>query len=309
MSGRAGCGSSTSSPAVSRRRSWLKESARLIWRALWALVAHEGLEFSGYAAFTAILAVFPFMIFLAALAGFLGQAEGTSRFTDATLRFAPPEVVSVLAPVVEEVTSQRRGGLLTFGIVVAVWSASSGLEALRVMLNRSYDARETRPFWRLKLQSMVFVVFGAGIAVLLSLVIVLGPILLHALRLILAPELIGPGLWLAVRYGLASSIGTALVIALHLLLPNCDYRFRQVWPGAVITVVLWLAMATLFSLYVQNFAQYSVIYGSLGGIMLTLLFFYISGVIFAFGAEINAQLAARSGVRRDAGASRTRDPH
>jgi len=272
-------------------------SATLIGRAYTELAAHEGFELSGHAAFTAILAIFPFLIFLAALAGFLGQGEGVENFMAATFRFVPPEVASALIPVVHDVTSQRRGDLATFGIVGAIWIASSGLEALRAMLNRSYHVRETRPFWRLKLQSILIVVFGAAIAVLVSLVIVFGPILFRAIHLLVSTGPVSEELWLFVRYGAATLLGTGSLIVLHMLLPNCSLGIGRVWAGAVVSVGLWLIMATLFSAFVRNFVHYSVIYGSLGGIILTLLFFYLSGAIFAYGAEVNAQLARGSRTR------------
>jgi membrane protein len=276
-----------------------RQTAALVWNAGVALNVHGGFELSGHAAFTAILAMFPFLIFVTALAGFVGQPEDVVRITAAALRFVPAEVGGVLSPVVKQVTSQRDGGLLTLGILGAVWSASSGLEALRVMLNRSYDVRETRPFWRLRLQSIVIVVFAAVIAMPLSLVIVLGPILLRLIHVLVSPGLISESLWLLARYGVATLVGTSSLIALHLLLPDRNHAIRQVWPGTVVTVVLWLIMATLFSFYVQGFTHYSVLYGSLGGIVLTLLFFYVSAVIFAYGAEINAELVRDARRCRD----------
>ena len=123
---------------------------------------------SGYAAFTALLSLFPFLVFLTALAGFFGDEDVASRVLAGALEFAPQEVVDVLRPVIFEVLTQRHGGLLTVGIVFALWSASSGVEALRTILNRSYGAAETRPIWVLRPQSVVIVIFGAAAALLIA---------------------------------------------------------------------------------------------------------------------------------------------
>jgi hypothetical protein len=120
---------------------WIK----LRYHAAWRLVmVDEGLELSGYIAFTAFLSLFPFLIFLAALAGFLGDRETADAFIDAMFEFMPADVAKTLAPAVREVVGARQGGLLTFGILATLWFASNGFEALRTGLNRAYGVAEQR---------------------------------------------------------------------------------------------------------------------------------------------------------------------
>src|ERR1700712_2751932 len=123
-----------------------------------AFVDHSGFEMSGYAAFTALLSLFPFLLFLTALAGFLGDEDVAAKVMTGAWDFAPKEVSGVLRPVLYEVLTQRHGNLLTFGAVFALWSASSGVEALRTILNRSYGLTETRPIWMLRPQSLLIVI-------------------------------------------------------------------------------------------------------------------------------------------------------
>ncbi len=245
---------------------------------------------SGYAAFTALLSLFPFLLFLTALAGFLGDEDVASRVLTIALDLAPHEVVDVLRPVIYEVLTQRHANLLTAGIVFALWSASSGVEALRTILNRSYGAAETRRIWMLRAQSVVIVILGSVFALSIAGMVIFGPFLADVFRWLLAGQLLDYPLSALWRYGIAGSIVTAGLIVLHLTLPDCDLGIRDVAVGAVITTVLWLIGAGAFSVYVENFAQFSVTYGSLGGIILTLLFFYVTAIIFAYGAEVNAQL-------------------
>jgi len=264
---------------------------RLIADAGMQLLKHEGFELSGYIAFTAILALFPFLIFLTALAGFIGDAQSADRIIQTVFELAPSDIAQVLAPILRDVLTQQHGGLMTVSILFALWTASSGVEALRTLLNRCYDVRETRAFWRTRPESIVIVIAGATLALVLSVALVLGPVIWKFVTAYLpvGDDWFLP--WVVVRYGLAALLVAACLIGLHRMLPNCHQPVRRVWPGAMTTALLWLVTAALFSVYVDNFASYSVTYGSLGGVIMTLMFFYISAIIFAFGAELNAGLA------------------
>jgi membrane protein len=260
---------------------------RTAYRAFLAFLDHNGFEMSGYAAFTALLSLFPFLLFLTALAGFFGDEKIAEQVFAGALEFAPQEVVGVIRPVIYEVLTQRHGGLLTISILFALWSASSGVEALRTILNRSYGASETRPIWMLRPQSVIIVIVGAVLALLFASIIIVGPMLLHRA---LPVQPVNDRLWMLLRYGIAGSVVTGCVVILHLILPNCRLRLLQVATGTILTTLLWSAGAGLFSMFVDRFMRISVTYGSLGGIILTLLFFYLIAIIFAFGAEVNAQL-------------------
>jgi len=272
--------------------SWtaLRAILQVLWHALANLVRHEGLELSGYMSFMALLGFFPFLIFVTAIAGFIGQAEGAGSFIRLALGLLPPEVGAVLGPVVAGIVAKPRGDLLTFSILFSVWSASSGVEALRLLLNRCYAVAETRSVYLLRLQSVAIVILGALAVVAISLLIVLAPMLQRLLAYLHLSEAVTPGTWFRLRYGVALPSTMAVLVALHVFLPNRRLRLRDIWPGTLITTALWLGGAAGFSLYVENLGTYDVTYGSLGGIVLSLLFFYVSAVIFGFGAEMNAAI-------------------
>jgi membrane protein len=200
---------------------------------------------------------------------------------------APPEISGVLRPVILDVLTQRRPDLLTAGIVFSLWSASSGLEALRTLLNRSYGLHETRPTWKLRLQSIVLVVFATFSLMVLSGILLIGPVselLQHAQAY--------QRVWPVLRYSSALVLVMLVLTALHVALPNAKRLPGHVWVGAVVTAALWSVGAWSFSLYVDHFANFSITYGSLGGIILTLLFFDLAAVIFAYGGELNAAISA-----------------
>ena len=277
-------------------RRWLEIPYRAAWR---LVMQDEGLELSGYIAFTAFFSLFPFLIFLAALAGFLGDRETADEFIATMFEFMPPDVAETLAPAVREVVGARQGGLLTVGIVTTLWFASNGIEALRTGLNRAYGVSEERPMWWLRLQSVAFVIAGGLIIFFLSLAVILGPLIWRVLGPTI-DDLLGTELvFITVRYVVAVLLLWAALMLLHRWLPNTKQAYRRVLPGVCATAVLWLAGASLFSWYIGNLTDYSAFYGSLGGVAITLMFFYISAIIFIFGAEINAVWRERTG-RRDA---------
>jgi membrane protein len=244
-------------------------------------------------AFMALLSIFPFLIFLAALAGFLGDDTSAANFVDLMFEFLPPDVSSALGPAVREVLTNRQGDLLTVGLLAAVWAASSGVEALRTALNQAYAVAEPRPIWYLRLQSIAIVFLAAFAIMALSVTIILGPVLWRLMeRFIDVPEIYGV-IWTVVRYAIGGTLVTALVLFLHRWLPRIRLRWRLILPGALTTTVLWLLTASLFSLYLGTIGNYSAMYGSLGGVVITLMFLYVSSVIFIFGAELNAVLRRR----------------
>ena len=266
---------------------------RLAWVAARRLVQHEGLEFAGYVAFTVLLSLFPFLVFLTALGGLAGDADAVRQLQVSLLDIVPPQISDVLRPVIIDVLTHRRPDLLTAGIVFSLWSASSGLEALRTLLNRSYGLDETRPTWKLRLQSIVLVVFATCSLMVLSAILLIGPI-----STLLQDARAYRHVWPVMRYASAMLLVVVVLIALHVALPNATMRPRQVWLGTVVTAALWASGAWLFSLYVDHIANFSITYGSLGGIILTLLFFDLAAVIFAYGGELNAAISAETCNRR-----------
>ena len=201
--------------------------------------------------------------------------------------------LAVLGPSIANIVSNPRGDLLTFGILFAIWSASSGVEALRLLLNRCYAVPETRSVILLRLQSVVLVVLSAIAIAIMSLAIVLAPVIERLLAHYHFAILLDRNAWFRLRYGAVIPTTMIVLVALHLLLPNRPPRFGEIWPGTLITAVLWITGAAGFSIYVDNLTSYNVTYGALGGIVLSLLFFYVAAIIFGFGAEMNAAIMRR----------------
>jgi membrane protein len=295
-----------------RKRVWrsLRVGATIVWRATIHFINDGGTTQAGSIAFTTLFALFPFLIFLTTLAGEFGQEEAAQRFVDLSLEGLPAEVVSTIRPAIDQVINVRRTGLMTVSILVAVWTASSGLEALRTALNYAYGIEDSRPWWLLRLQSIVFTVIISVAILVLMIVVVAGPFIWDFLVDLFKVPASWGWIYTAVRYLLAVLLLYAVVALLYQWLPNRRLRGYEILPGAAVTVVAWLVTASLFSLYLQNLGRFSVTYGSLGGIVVTLMFFYLSAAIFIFGAEINGawrrDVADRLRAQRKARAERRR---
>jgi len=265
-------------------------AAGIVWEALKGLLRNDGFELAGHIAFSSLLAVFPFLIFLFALSGLVSSYDTAGMLIEFLFRLAPKNIGDTLAPVIVEVLSQPRGGLLTVGLLFAIWAASSGVDALRLSLNRAYSITEERSIWRLKLQSIAFVLAGGGFIFVVALIILLGPILWHIARDLFSLSVKDEQTWIVGRYALGAVLICSTTGILHLFLPTIRPRLLRILPGAVATSILWLSAAALFSVYISTLTNYGSTYGSLGGIVVTLLFFDITALIFIFGAELNASL-------------------
>jgi membrane protein len=199
--------------------------------------------------------------------------------------------------------------LMTISILASLWATSSGVEALREALNKAYGVEEMRPIWLLRLQSLAFTIIFSICIILVMLVLVIGPVIWSYVQ----PHLDVPWEWgwfyEALRYLIAVALLYLVVALLYRWLPSRHLPRREVLPGAAVTVVLWVALASLFSLYLRNLGRFSLTYGSLGGIVISLMFFYVSALIFVFGAEINSARRRAEAARLRAERAAEREAH
>lgn len=269
----------------------LRKAIRIAIDAAYAFGDDDGWALASHIALSALLALFPFLIVLTALAGFAGSKDIADNLATLLLDTWPQEVAGPLTREIHNVLGTTRGGVLTIGVVLSIYFAASGVDSLRIALNRAYNVRETRPWWLLKLESIAYVLVAAFALLALGFLIVLAP-LVFATWLKYAP-------WLAPlerqftywRYGIA---GTVIVIALvvaHKWLPAGKRRFADIAPGVIVTLVLWLAGGILFGRYLAEFANnYVTMYAGLASAMIALVFLYWIATIFVYGGELNAAI-------------------
>lgn len=268
----------------------MKQIAKTFWRSAQSMLAEDGMMVAGFMSFSALLAIFPFLLCIAAVVSFMG----TEAHIEAALEFlfenVPGKVAEGLEPVVREVLGGRKAGFLTFGVLVALWAASNGVEALRQGLNKAYGISKMRPFWLRRLQNLAVVLLGTSILITVGILLVLGPLIMTGVSQFVDVGLSLKIVWVIARYTLSVMLMILMLTGLHLWLPNRRQSFRLIFPGVLVTVLLFVIAATGFSQYLSHFANYSVTYGSIAGVVVAMLFFYITSIIFIFGGYFNRHL-------------------
>lgn len=257
--------------------------------------ADDGWALASHIAMSGLIAIFPFLIFLTALAGFLGSAELAGDAVRLLFETWPAHVSEPIAREVHNVLTQSRGGLLTLGVVLSLYFASSGVEALRTGLNRAYALRDPRLWWVLRLQSIFLVFVGAVALLIYAFLLVLGP-LLWQIAVQNIPTLAPIAKVVTIlRFGVTIlALGMALVI-LHRWLPCKRHSYRQIAPGILLTLVFSTLFGELFGIYLSEFAtNYVSTYAGLASVMIALGFLYAIASIFLLGGELNAALLRRA---------------
>ena len=237
-----------------------------------------------------MLAAVPFLIFATALTGFLVGEESAQSALGALFHGLPEHVAQTLEPVLGEVIGQRRGGVLTLSALGAVWAASNAVEAVRIGLDRAYDLDDTRHVALSRLISVLVVIAGFAIFALLSVLLILAPLaftLIERWTDIRVPVEID-----LLRYGIGLGVLGGALWIMHRILPSRPMRGLRLWPGVLSSVLIWAAAATGMSVYLAYVPSYTVTYGTLAGVVVTLLFFYLVGVALIIGAEVNAAIHA-----------------
>ncbi|MBI2767491.1 MAG: YihY/virulence factor BrkB family protein [Chloroflexi bacterium] len=254
-------------------------------------------DLSGLAAELAyrfFLALFPFLLFLAALGGFIARAAGvdnpSGRFITIFGDALPPDAASVIRTQVDQVVNSTNGGLISISILGAFWAAAGGVGALMKAINRAYNIPESRPFWKKTAIALAVTLLG-GIAIL-GAVAAMFATQLYARDI---ADSLGLGAAFAVtlqvaRFPILLVVMMTAVALIYWIAPNTGMPFKWVTPGAVAFALAWSVATALFAVYVTNFSSYNGTYGTLGGVVVLLLWFYITSAVMLAGAELNAVL-------------------
>ena len=270
-------------------------SRRLLWQAYYGFDKDNGWMMAGHIAYMGLFALFPFLIFLVALAGFLGQGEAANTSVELGLELLPDDVASALKPAIDEVRSAPHAGLMTFGILATLWASSSGLEALRHALNLAYAVADQPAFWRTRLESLLLTILAAIVVIVVMVLLVGIPLVVDTLQVVFRETAGTPpeDFFASSRDALGFLLLLGLLMLLYRVLPNVRLRATEIVPGALLAWALWLAVVWGYSVYLRSVPSFSITYGSLGGTVVTLFFFYISAFLFVFGAEFNSVLRRR----------------
>ncbi|WP_263146246.1 YihY/virulence factor BrkB family protein [Pseudomonas sp. RIT-PI-AD] len=251
-------------------------------------------------AYQALFSMFPFLLFLLALVGALHLPEFFAWLRQQAEFLLPGQAIELVNPIIDQMQNQNSG-FLSVGIVVALWSASSGIRSIMNALNNAYDVEERRPTWKRFLLSIVYTI---GIAVLLLCaagLMIIGPQVIGWLAGQIGLEDFVVALWTWLRWPVAVVLLMAAVATLYYVAPDVEQDFRFITPGSILAVVIWIVASLGFGFYVTNFADYNAMYGSIGAIIVLLLYFYISAAVLLLGAEVNAVIEHHDSEGKDPG--------
>lgn len=245
-------------------------------------------EYAAAMAYYLLLALFPFFLFLTTLIGYLPVPDLLEFILTTIGNLLPAQVFELVQDNIKKLFANKKGGLLSIGILLALWTSSSSVTSIMNVMNRLYEVKEGRPFWKIRLTALLLVI-GLSILFLLSL-----------LLLMFGPKIgsfIADFTHLGQMFEIAWNITMVPVILLLLLLavavifyftPDVKQDWKWISPGSVFTIPAWVLTSLAFSYYINNFGSYDKTYGSIGAVIVLLLWLYLSGFIILIGAEINA---------------------
>jgi membrane protein len=263
----------------------IKRVARRVWREsnednVFGAAAELGYYF--------LLALFPMLIFLTSLIGFIPDLQAT--IFHEIRRIAPSDAMRLVSETIEDVVSHRSGGWLSFGVLGTLWAASTGTAALIGTLNRAYEVKETRSYWKVRL-------IAIGLTLGLSLVVISGSaiIMLSDRIPVWLSRLLGIreswlGWWTVVDYLLGLGLLSLAAATIYRFGPDLKGKCRYLMPGAIFAALAAALGSWLFSLYLRFAPSYSATYGSLGAVVVLMLWLYLMGLVILIGGEINNEI-------------------
>ncbi len=279
----------------------LKLSLRIANDAVRHFLADDGWAIASHIALSTLMALFPFLIVVTALAGFFfGSKQLADEAARILLEAWPQEVAAPIALDIAGVLTATRGDVLTFGVLFAVYFSSSGVESLRIGLNRAYRMKEPRAWWLLRIESVIYVLIAAVAILAFAFLVVLAPLIWA--KLVQYVPTLAPfgGLVTFARYAVAALVLVIALIIVHSWLPAGRRSLTDIAPGIVATLLLWLGAGAAFGRYLAEYAfAYVTMYAGLASAMIALIFLYVCASIFVYGAELNSVIAKEREAARD----------
>ncbi|MFI8223538.1 YihY/virulence factor BrkB family protein [Pseudomonas sp. NPDC085632] len=273
---------------------------RVMMRTVTEFVDDEMSTYASALAYQMLFSLFPFILFLIALIGFLHLPDFFSWLRLQSELVLPPQALEQVNPVIDQL-QQSKGGLLSVGIVIALYTASAGVRLMMSAMNAAYDVVEGRPIWKRFPLSIVYTVGIAGMLLVAAALMVLGPQVMGWIAAQVGLEEVIVTVWTIARWPVIVILMMVAVALIYYVMPDVKQEFRFITPGSVLAVVVWIIASLGFAFYVKTFANYNAMYGSIGAIIVLLLYFYISAAVLLLGAEMNAVIEHMSSEGKDAG--------
>ncbi len=249
-------------------------------------------------AFYFVLSLVPLLFIFSSLLGFLPIPNLFGQLLDMMAQLVPPDAMALVQRIIASVIAPHRGGLLSFGVLGYLWASTGGFSAMIEALDIAYDVPVSRPWWRDRLQALLLTFTSGGLVLIALLAVIAGPSFGHMVTRVFPVPLSFGHAWPMIRHAVTFVAFLLSAIVLYTIGPNKKHGFRSTGPGALLAVTGWFAGSAGFTFYVGHFAHYNATYGSLGAVIVLMLWFYIIGLSVLIGAEMNAELAKRSQEQR-----------
>lgn len=259
----------------------------LLGTSLKRLFADEAIPLAGNIAFRIVFSIFPFLIFLTTLAGVFGSEALAEQIVNFLLSVAPEQLVKPLSGEIRAILTVPRTGLLSISALLTIWSAMGGVDSVRVGLNRAYDLQDTRPFWYLYLQNVLFIIGAAVVLLIVALLIVVYPVAFNVIATYAPSQLANFASLDHLRYPIAMVLLFSGLLFAHRILPAQSLPLRHLLPGVLLTVLVWIGLSAVFAIFLQNFNSFASTYASLSGLFAAMFFIYQAALVLIFGGEVN----------------------
>ena len=268
------------------------------------MVADNCLNLAAQLAYYFFLALFPALLFLFAVISFLpfsSAADLMKTLTESLARVAPYEVIKIVQDQILKIAQDKNGGLLTLGMIGTIWSTSSGVNAIIDTLNQAYDIQEGRPWWKVKAIALGLTVALAIFIVVSFTLVIAGPTLAEKVA---AWFHLGPVFewsWKILQWPVVFALVSLAIAMVYYYAPDAEQDWIWITPGSIVATALWLLISLGFRFYVTNFGSYNATYGTIGGVIVLMLWFYVSALAVLAGAELNAEIEHASPYGKDPG--------
>ena len=264
-------------------------------------MADNCLGLAAQLAYYFVLALFPALLFLVALISFLPVANVLDTIIGTLSRVAPGEVLKIVQDQILTIAHDQSAGLLTFGMLGTIWSSSSGVTAIIDSLNQAYDIQEGRPWWKVRLVALGLTV-ALGLFVIISTVLVVsGPAIAEKVAEWFRLGAAFTWTWRIVQWPVIFLLISSAIAMVFYFAPDAEQEWIWITPGSILATLLWIVVSLGFKIYVSNFGSYNATYGAIGGVIVLLLWLYVSALAVLFGAELNAEIEHASPHGKDPG--------
>ncbi len=262
----------------------------VVKRSIKEFSADDMLTYAAAVSYQVFFSLFPFIIFLLALLGVLNLSGFFDTLLQQSQTVLPQNAFGLVESIVGQVRGQASGGVLSFGAVIALYSASAAVRMVMHALNVAYDVEEERAIWKKFPLSLLYTLLLAALLITAVGLFVLGGQVAQWFSNLVGFGSLFVTLWTWLRIPAAVLIMVLILALIYYLFPNTKQPFKLITPGALIAIVVWIAASLGFSFYVQNFGSYSATYGAVAAVIVLLFYFYISAAVLLFGAEVNAEI-------------------